>query len=107
MPPYVVIATHEPSFCPGSHGKVRRVWKDIQAAVPAALQKHGIKHTFGPVLLAGAHKIIVGLEAPNADAILDFGHETRLDQIQVTELYRATPLDKVFAEAERNLPSLF
>lgn len=46
-----------------------------------------------------AHKLVVTLEGPNEDAVIETLQENRLGLVQDIEIYRLTPLDDLFKKA--------
>ncbi len=104
MPQYVVIATHAPDQCPGANKVTGPIFRKLFAEAPAIAEKRGIKLVIAPMHMDPAHKIMVVLEAPNQDAILDALGENRLGQIQDVEIYRLTPLADLFARGGNRDP---
>ena len=104
MTQYVVIGTHAPSQCPGANAAMRPVFQKLFQAAPAIAEKRGIKLVMPPMHMDPQHKIMVILEAPNQDVILDALHENRLAQIQDVEIYRLTALADLFARTGNSDP---
>jgi len=99
VPQYLVIGTHAPEQCPGLNKRMSEIYRDLIAAAPAIGEKHGVKR-IGPIQhMDPAHKIVVTLEGPNEDAVLDSLMENRLAQVQAVEIYRLTPLEDMFKRA--------
>jgi hypothetical protein len=96
MTQYVVIGTHAPSQCPGANATMGPVFRKLFQAAPAIAEKHGVKRIMAPMHMDPNHKIMVVLEAPSQDAILDALRDNRLGQIQDVEVYRLTPMEELF-----------
>jgi hypothetical protein len=104
MPQYVVIGSHEPSQCPGANRTMGEVFRKLLEAAPRVAEQHGVKVAMGPVHLDPAHKVLVVLDAPTQDAVLDALQANRMGQVQSVELYRATPLPELFARNQGQEP---
>ena len=99
MPQYLLIGEHAADQCPGLNKRMSEIWRELIAAAPAIGEKHGVKR-IGPIQhMDPAHKIVVTLEGPNEDAVLDTLMENRLAQIQAVQIYRLTPLEDLFKRA--------
>jgi len=75
------------------------IWRELTEAAPTIGQKRDVKR-IGPILhMDPAHKVMVTIEAPNQDALVDHLQETRLGMIQDIEIYRLTPMENLFKQA--------
>ena len=63
--------------------------------------KHGVKRVTPQLHLDPTHQIMVILEAPNQDAVLDALNENRIAQISNCQVYRATPLEEMMKLGEQ------
>lgn len=99
MPQYAVISTHLHSHCPGANGAARQVFEKVEAQVPATGQKHGVRPVVGPLHLDPTHSILVIVEAASADAVYDFLMDSRLAEVQDTQVYRTALLAALLENA--------
>ena len=76
---------------------MKEVFQKLLEAAPGNAAQHGVNFALGPVHLDPGHRILVLLDAPTQDAVLDALQANRMGQIQDVEVYRATPLPELFA----------
>jgi len=79
---------------------MREIFQKLQPALTDIGAKHGVKRVTPQLHLDPTHQLMVILEAPNADAVLDTLNENRLGQIQNVQVFRATPVEELFKLAD-------
>ena len=107
MPKHIAIGTHAPSQCPGANKQIGDVFQKIMSAAPAIAQKHNVR--LGEVTHMGpSHKLMFAFEAANADTLLAYLYESRLDEVQDIERFFAEELHSFMQKShDLNLQPLF
>lgn len=102
---YVIIAEHQPEFCPTSNAKIRALMKQGAKEIPALAKKLGVKiitiNVYGP-----DHVILAVVEAADIEAVRSFVMESRLVQWNKTKIHATWSLEEALAKADK-LPTMF
>ncbi len=106
MPQYVILQHHPPNNCPMS-SKAARSWAKKQFALMDGLAKElKIKFVIPYLHLDPAHKALMVLEAPSAEAVRDFIIRGGFLHFLDNDLYLATPVAEIMKHAE-DIPTIF
>jgi len=100
MPQYVILASHDASQCPGANKTMRDVLQKLMPQLETIGGKHGIKRVTPMLHLDPSHQLMVLLEGPSLDAVLDSLIENRMGQTQNVQVFRATPVEDLFKMAD-------
>lgn len=102
---YVIVAEHQPEFCPTSNAKIREMLKQGAKEIPDLAKKLGIRiitlNVYGP-----DHVVLAVVEAPDIEAVRDFVMQSRLVQWNRTRIHATWSLEEALAKAE-SLPTIF
>lgn len=94
MPKYAVILHHPPDNCPLTNKSVREFFKKTLAELPNVAKQLGVKMEM-LIHLDPAHKAMMSLDAPNAEAARDFLVRGGFFHFTEMEFYFVTPMDEL------------
>ncbi|MBV9325888.1 MAG: hypothetical protein JO352_19130 [Chloroflexi bacterium] len=100
MPKYVVVASHDPSGCPGASAQMGELFGKLMANGPKIAAKYQVQA--GEILHLGpSHRLMFMFEAPSADALNEYLIESRLADVQDVQLYFGEELHGLIEKTER------
>ena len=105
MPQYALIGTHPPDNCPISNKAVREFVKKAMPELPNVAEGLGVKFVT-QLILEPSHKILMILEAPNAEAVTEMSLKGGLQHFNDLELHIATPIQEGMKELDE-LPLVY
>jgi hypothetical protein len=106
MPQYVVIQGHSPGDCPVSSKSAREWLKKMFPEIEGNAKKFGVKFVVPYIHLDPAHKGLMLLEAPNAEAVRDFLMQAGFFHILDMELYLVTPVSEFVKDVDK-IPTVY
>ena len=97
MPQYAILQSHPPDNCPMANAKVRAHALEHLPHLDEKAKAKGITITLN-VHLDPAHKALMVMEGPSAEAVRDLIFEAGFMQFTESELYLVTPLPELVAK---------
>ena len=97
MPQYAILQSHPPDNCPMANAKVRAHALANLPQLDDKAKAKGITITVN-VHLDPAHKALMIMEGPSAEAVRDLIFEAGFMQFTDSELYLVTPLPELVAK---------
>lgn len=96
---FVIIAEHQPEYCPSSNAKIREMMKQGAKELPDLATKLGVKiitlNVFGPDYI-----VLAVLEAADIEAVRTFLLQSRLMQWNKIKVHATWSLEEALAKVE-------
>lgn len=106
MPQYAVIQCHPPSDCPISSKSSREWAKRALSEMDGVAKRLGVKFVVPYAHLDPAHKGLMLLDGPNAEAVRDFLIQGGFFHFLDNELYLVTPISELMRDIDK-IPTAF
>jgi hypothetical protein len=106
MPQYVILQEHPPGNCPVASKGAREWFKKIFPEVENVAKKFGVKLVVPYIHLDPAHKGLMLLEAPSAEAVRDFLMQAGFFHFLDMEIYLVTPIADLVKDIDR-VPTIY
>ena len=106
MPQYALIGTHPPDNCPIANKAVKEFVQKTMPELPKLAQGLGIKF-LTQVILQPSHKILMIVEAPNAEAVYEMSLKGGLQHFNDMELYGVQTIEEGMKELDQLPPTVY
>ena len=106
MPQYAILQSHPPGDCPVSSKAARQWFKKIFPEIENVAKQFGVKFVVPYIHLDPAHKALLLLEAPSAEAARDFVARAGFVQFTDMEFYLTTPVAELYRQID-DLPTVY
>jgi len=102
---FVIVAEHQPEYCPTSNAKIREMMKQGAKELPELAKKLGVKivtmNVYGP-----DHVVLAVVEAADIEVVRTFLLQSRLIQWNKTKVHATWSLEEALAKAD-SIPAIF